>query len=126
MKLLHFIHHGLEINVKDLYFLGKLLPGKTRDTFFAGVDVKGECEISRAVKLFDVSREVSENILMYWTLLRHTKTHTSEHMNSSRTWSFSVFFMVTPGRQFHNGIVLRERVFFRARQKVIYLVYCEL
>ena len=54
MKLLHFIHHGLEIYVKDLYFLEKLLPGKN------SVDVKGECEISRAVKLFDVSREVSE------------------------------------------------------------------
>ena len=38
---------------------------KTRDNFFAGVDVRGNCEVSRAEKLFDDSKEdskVSKNV----------------------------------------------------------------
>ena len=41
-------------------FLGSCFLAKTRDSFFAGVDVKGGCEVSRAVKLFDNSNEDSE------------------------------------------------------------------
>ena len=40
---------------------------KARDSFFAGVDVKGDCEISRAEKLFDNSKEdseVSKNVVL--------------------------------------------------------------
>ena len=41
-------------------FFGSCFLAKTRDSFFAGVDVKGGYEVSRAVKLFDNSNEVSE------------------------------------------------------------------
>ena len=41
-------------------FFGNCFLAGTHDSFFLGVDVKGGCEVSRAVKLFDNSNEDSE------------------------------------------------------------------
>ena len=41
-------------------FFGSCFLANIRDRIFAGVDVKGGCEVSRAEKLFDNSNEVSE------------------------------------------------------------------
>ena len=45
-------------NILSLF--GGCFLAKAFDNFFAGVDVSGGCKMSRDVKLFEVSKEVSD------------------------------------------------------------------